>query len=417
MNVPEEFADLRKQFQKLHTELDQNVLFLDICHWRNSEGKNQTETVEEQCKVPFELLGHMNIPLVNRKNHSYLFEDNPLALFGGNTAAAIDKQNRNQSQYHIVGFPEADQRPPRRPKVAYLRCPNEMTRNVAIQFRALAEQAGAALPASVSDAIPALDYPKSYIENWLAFIFWQCPPSIDDLLCLNSPLSTHLFTAPCDVSARAIEECDLNSANPVFRPRKDQWPEWAGWRPEWQPSGIVATESIAETSVVTTSSKTKKGTVHASRQDPPSEYRRHKKQDESPLGPITGIKAALGYALHRNKSLTDQGYRDQFHKSVENGTIWVRKSESEPRKYEMFIRATSSSKADADQKKVKDWTEMVNQFESRLMRRKSTSKNKSSKVKQSQTKRTKVKQSNLTRSTANCLCLRYRITGQVSYFC
>ena len=109
------------------------------------------------------------------------------------------------------------------------------------------------------------------------------------------------------------------------------------------------------------------GNIYAQGNEPPDGYRRHKKQDESPLGPITGKMVALGYALHRNKSLTDQSYRDQFHKSVKNGAIWVRKSDSEPRKLEMFIRATSSSKADADadQKKLNHCKAMVNEFESR----------------------------------------------------
>ena len=387
MNVSEEFAELRKQFQRLHTQLDQDMLFLNVCHW--PDDKSQAESAAEHCNVPIEILGLMHIPSVHPKNHAFLFEDDPAALFNEAVAASIDKQNRGQAQRYIVGFPESDRRPPRKLKVAYLKCPNETTRQVAHQFRSLAQQAGAALPTSVSDAIPTFIDTTSYIDKWLEFVFWQHPPSLDELLHLNSTRDTFVFSKPCDVSARAIAECGLNTANPAFRPRRGHWPRWAGHLPELQPSDDAATESSAEIAVIAKSSKTEKGPVHATGQEPPSEYRRHKKQDESPLGPITGKMVALGYALHRNKNLTDQGYRDQFHTSVKNETIWARKSESEPGKIEMFIRATSSSKSDADQKKVKHCKKMVNQFESRPKRQKSTSKSKSSKVKQSEPKSNK----------------------------
>lgn len=132
------------------------------------------------------------------------------------------------------------------------------------------------------------------------------------------------------------------------------------------------------------------GSIHAGGAEPAAEYRRHKKQDGTTLGPITGTMTALGYVLHRNKGLTGQSYRDHFQKSVKNGTIWVRESKSAPRKFEMFIRATSSSKADADQKKVKEYKEKVDEFVSRPKRQKSRTKAspaKSNKANQSQTKR------------------------------
>ena len=229
MSLSEEFAEIRNQFQRLHAELDQNMLFLDVCHW--PDGKTQSESVAEHCKVPFELLGLMHIPIVHPVNHDFLFKENPLAFFNEVAAASIDKQNRGQAQYQIVGFPEADQRPPRRLKVAYLRCPNETTRQVAHEFRTLAKQAGAALPAVVLDAIPTLFDTNSYIDRWLEFVFWQHPPRLDDLWHLNCTEDTHIFSIPCEDSARALTECGLDTAAPIFRPRKGQWPEWAGFGP------------------------------------------------------------------------------------------------------------------------------------------------------------------------------------------
>jgi hypothetical protein len=229
VSLSEEFAEIRNQFQRLHAELDQNMLFLDVCHW--PDGKTQSESVAEHCKVPFELLGLMHIPIVHPVNHDFLFKENPLAFFNEVAAASIDKQNRGQAQYQIVGFPEADQRPPRRLKVAYLRCPNETTRQVAHEFRTLAKQAGAALPAVVLDAIPTLFDTNSYIDRWLEFVFWQHPPRLDDLWHLNCTENTHIFSIPCEDSARSLTECGLDTAAPIFRPRKGQWPEWAGFGP------------------------------------------------------------------------------------------------------------------------------------------------------------------------------------------
>lgn len=229
MNVSEEFAEIRKQFQELHTELDQYMLFMDVCHW--PDDKTQSESAAEHCKVPFELLGLMHIPIVHPKHHQYLFKEDPLALFNEFAAASSDELNRRLAQNYIVGFPDADQRPPRRLKVAYLRCPNETTRQAAHEYRTLAKQAGASLPSVVLDAIPTLFDTNSYVDRWLEFVFWQNPPSLEDLLHLNCTLNTHIYRIPCEDSARAIAECGLDTTSPVFRPRKGQWPVWAGFAP------------------------------------------------------------------------------------------------------------------------------------------------------------------------------------------
>lgn len=132
-----------------------------------------------------------------------------------------------------------------------------------------------------------------------------------------------------------------------------------------------------------------KGKIHASADEPPESYRRCKKQDESPLGAITGSKGAIGFALHRNDNLTDQGYRDHFWNSLGSGVIWVRKSLHNPGKFEAFILATNSSKADDDLKKLNAFQIRAEAFESRENSRKSSSKKNSSKVKASEPKSNK----------------------------
>ena len=334
MSIPEEFEDIRKQFQSLHSELDQNRLCLDVCHW--PDDKSQTESAAEHCKVPIELLGLVNIPIVHPKSHPFLFEDSPLALFSEFAAVHIDEQNRNQAQYYVVGFPEGEQRPPRRLKVAYLRCPNKTTRKVARQFRSLAQQAGAALPTSVSDAIPTLYDAKSYIDNWLEFVFWQHPPRLDDLLHLNSTLNTHLFSNPCDVSAKAIAECGLNTANPAFRPRKGQWPVWAGFQP-----GSKQPEMGQDNAEVIDANESCDDLIHGSEEDPPARYRRDCKAEGDPIGPVVGTRTALGFALHDDDRLSDQAYRKNFKAKLETGAAWARQGVNK-RKLEIFVKSFSN---------------------------------------------------------------------------
>ena len=347
MNVSEEFAELRKQFQRLHTELDQNMLFLDVCHW--PDDKSQTESATEHCKVPIVLLGLVNIPIVHPKSHPFLFEDSPLALFSEFAAAHIEKQNRNQSQYYVVGFPEADQRPPRRLKVAYLRCPDKTTRQVAHQFRSLAQQAGAALPPTVSDVLPTSYDPKSYIDMWLEFIFWQHPPCLDDLLHLNSTLNTHLFRKPCDVSARAIAECGLNTANPAFRPRSGIWPVWAGFPPGGQQP--TATPGDTETKTDTKDSgASSRWIIHEETDEPPAKFRRDEKPTGDPIGPLTGSKEGLGYAL-RSKAAKKRQLSLHFNQQTVNGHIWARKSSTVPRQFDCFM--TSYEKLHVAEKRLK----------------------------------------------------------------
>ena len=321
MNALEEFAELRKQFQRLHTQLDQDMLFLNVCHW--PDDKSQPESAAEHCKVPIEHLRLMHIPIVHPKNHSFLFEDNPRALLNEVAAASVEKQNRGLAQHYIVGFPEANRRPHRRLKVAYLKCPNETTRQVARQFRSLAQRAGAALPSSVSDAIPTFFDTNSYIDKWLEFVFWQHPPSLDELLHLNSTRDTFLSSKPCDESARAIAECGLNTANPAFRPRRGHWPEWAGYLPGSQRTEIEPVNDEV---------------IHNSGEEPPADYRRDCKAEGDPIGPVVGTRTALGFALHDDDTLSDQAYRKNFKTKLETGAAWVRHGVNE-RKLEMFVKS------------------------------------------------------------------------------
>jgi len=188
MSVSEQFVDIRKQFQKLHAELDQYMLFLEGCNCtrsfdvRNWPGdKTQIEAAEEHSKVPFELLGLMQIPIVHPKHNKSLFVNDRLDLFHDSAAAAMDEQNRQEAQYQIAGFQEADQRLPRRLKVAYLRCPNKTTGQFAHEFRRLAEQTGAPLPTVVTDAIPTFLDTNSYVDRWLQIVFRQHQSSLENL--------------------------------------------------------------------------------------------------------------------------------------------------------------------------------------------------------------------------------------------
>lgn len=348
MNVSEEFAELRKQFQRLHAQLDQDMLFLNVCHW--PDDKSQADAAKEHCKVPFELLGLMHIPIVHPKKDKFLFVNDRLALFNESlaatnelAAATMDKLDRQQAQYQIVGFQHADQRPPRRLKVAYLRCPSETTRQIANEFRKLAQQAGATLPAVVTDAIPTFFDTNSYVDRWLEFVFWQNPPSLENLWDLNRNENTHFSSTPCDASARAIEECGLDTAIPTFKPRNGIWPVWAGIGPNTQSAaGEPAPNGAEDDDSVLLADSMKKGapTPNKDEQLPlaPTKRRKTWPSERPPdgsrhkFGPLTGKLSQLATCADADaRTLYSNNGKSYFYIRKVAGTqleVWLDSSQT-----------------------------------------------------------------------------------------
>lgn len=110
---------------------------------------------------------------------------------------------------------------------------------------------------------------------------------------------------------------------------------------------------------------------HSASESPPADYRRCGKPDETPIGPITGTITSLGYALHREDGRTDKAYQDQFWASVDREIVWERHSPEGSRKTDMYLRASSTTKSDADFRRVEQLKEKVKDFERRPKRKSS----------------------------------------------
>jgi hypothetical protein len=69
--------------------------------------------------------------------------------------------------------------------------------------------------------------------------------------------------------------------------------------------------------------------------EPPAKYRRGQKDNGDPIGPVIGTKEALGFALHRNDSLSVQAYTQLLRRRLESGMVWAR--EGDGKGVEMFV--------------------------------------------------------------------------------
>lgn len=100
------------------------------------------------------------------------------------------------------------------------------------------------------------------------------------------------------------------------------------------------TKSQAEREAATETPKWR-DLLHEHDDEPPKEFRRDGKDSGESNGPITGSMAALGFARHRGKKVTDEQYRNQIRSDVLASRIWVRKTRdgSDKRYFDMFVKS------------------------------------------------------------------------------
>lgn len=76
--------------------------------------------------------------------------------------------------------------------------------------------------------------------------------------------------------------------------------------------------------------------IHGETEEPPSKYRRNEEPKGDEIGPLVGAKKDLGYALHTGEVGVRQRQK-HFDKKAQDGTIWARRSASQPGKLEIFF--------------------------------------------------------------------------------
>ena len=75
--------------------------------------------------------------------------------------------------------------------------------------------------------------------------------------------------------------------------------------------------------------------IHAAGTEPPAKYRRDQIPDGDPIGPVSGTREALGFALHTKDGLSVQAYKQHFRSRARNQIVWARQGAG--RQIEMFV--------------------------------------------------------------------------------